>query len=115
MRLEAVRPPDARYRGLRYAHLPRHGARGPVRLIPRSALGSLLDQQCPGNRRRATGPGRILQEAFDAALHKPAPPKRGHAGSNVQSRRDLLVLKPIGGQQNDAAAQHHARLRAAPA
>ena len=115
VRLEAVSPPDARHRGLGDTHLPRHGARGPVGGIPRCALSGLFDQLGSGDRWRAASPRRIFQKAVDAMLDETASPQRDHAGSNIQSLCDLLVLKPFGGKQDNATAQHHASRCRAPA
>ena len=43
-------------------------------------------------------------------LDKSTPPKRRHAGSNIQRLCNLFVLQPFGSKQNDAAAKHHPRL-----
>src|ERR1700676_1331249 len=108
MRLEAVGPPYAPDRGVRYAHRAGHRAARPVRGVGRAALRGLLDHlgdHCGGNRRCPSGPRSILHQARNAQLEKAIAPSGNGARSRLHLSRNLFVLKPVGGQQHDPAAQ----------
>src|SRR5665213_1447154 len=107
MWLEAVGPPDASDRRVRYAHFAGHRAARPVRGVDRAALRGLLNHlgdHGRRNRRGPSGPRSIFQQARNAQLEKTLAPTGYRARSCVHLSCNLFVLKPVRGQQNDSAA-----------
>jgi hypothetical protein len=61
------------------------------------------------NPGRATGARRVSEQTLNAEQTKTAAPQGGHPCAHPKFGGDLLILKPIGGKQNDAAAHNNPR------
>jgi len=69
-------------------------------------LDDCTDYRCL-NRRRASGPGCILEQSFHAPQEKPPSPQRRHPRADPELLADLLVLIAFCSQQYDLAAHRY--------
>src|ERR1035437_1293537 len=111
MRLETIASPDTTYRRIGYAHLAGHGGARPMRSIDGFALRRFLDHLGDGlcwNRRSASWPWRILQQANNTSFEKALTPSIHGTWRYLHLFGYFEVLKPFGGQQNDTTAHDNA-------
>jgi hypothetical protein len=117
MRLQSMRAPDAAHAGLGDANFAGHRAARPMRGSGRlrlRCLGDHLGSELGRDTRCSSRSRRVFHQPLDTQFAKPLSPKRCHAWRNPQPLRNLLVLHPFGGQQNNASSLRHANRRSAP-
>ncbi len=118
MRLQTMGPPDSPDRGLADPGGLRHRTPAPVRGVGRLLFKRPLHN--PGlfpaaDRRQPSTSGRVLCDPSDALFQESIAPSSGFLTRDVQPGSNILIIQPIGSQQDDPGPFRQSNRAPAPA